>query len=214
MKWFVGLLVVVNAALFLWATGHNPGQPASASAYPVVSAESMRLLSEVRARTDSAAEGGADCARIGPFVNSAVASLAAQKLDAMSLRYNRRTVKSREIRAFRVFLGPFEGQSSLEAQRRLLDSGGIEDYYVKRDERNGVGIISLGLFSQREGAQALLDRLARNEVQARLRAEDRVLKPNYWLEINDPAVARDIPSELANASWGEKEAEVRRYKCP
>lgn len=213
MRWLVGLLVLFNAALFLWATGHDPGRPASASAYPVVSAESMRLLKEVKSDREVSANEDARCARIGPFVNSAVAALAAEKLDSMSLSFTRRTVKSREIRAFRVFLGPFESQSAIDAQERLLDAAKIEDYYVKHDEQGG-GIISLGLFAQSDGAEKLLNELSARDVQARLRTENRILEPSLWLEIDDPAVARGIPRELAQASWGEKGAQIRRYGCP
>jgi len=214
MKWLAGFLLVVNAALFLWATGHDSGRPASASAYPVVSAESMRLLSEVKSGDESAPGGQPRCVRIGPFVSSAVVALAAQKLEAMSLSYTRRTVKSREIRAFRVFLGPFQSASAIDTQRRLLDAAGVEDYYVKRSEQGGGGIISLGLFSQRDGAEVMRRKLSRKDIEAKLRTEQRILQPNFWLEINDSAVAREIPPELAGARWGEKEARARRYQCP
>lgn len=213
VKWVVGFLLVLNAGLFLWATGFESEGSDPAAAYPVVSAEGMRLLSEVKAGNESSADSGRRCLRIGPFEDSAVASLVAQKLDAMALEYSRLTVKSREIRAFRVFLGPFESPSAIQAQRQLLDAEGIEDYYVKQDDP-GAGIISLGLFSQREGAEALQRRLARDNIQSRLRAEDRVLEPNFWLEIDDPAVAGDVPPELHEAKWGEKEAKIRRYDCP
>lgn len=213
MKWLAGFLLLLNAALFLWATGHDPGRPTSAAAYPVVSAESMRLLSEVKARRESSGGEEPLCVRIGPFDSSAVVSLAAQQLDAMSLSYTRRTVKAREIRAFRVFLGPFQSESAITTQRRLLENAGVEDYYVKRLEDGG-GIVSLGLFSQREGAEIRQRQLDGKGVQAKLSTEQRVLDPNFWLEINDPEVAAEVPDELAGASWGEKAARARRYECP
>lgn len=213
MKWLAGFLLLLNAALFLWATGHDPGQPTSAAAYPVVSAESMRLLSEVKARRESSGDDKPLCVRIGPFDSSAVVSLAAQQLDAMSLSYTRRTVKAREIRAFRVFLGPFQSESAITTQRRLLENAGVEDYYVKRLEDGG-GIVSLGLFSQREGAEIRQRQLDAKGVEAKLRTEQRVLEPNFWLEVNDPGVAGGVPDELAGANWGEKSARARRYECP
>lgn len=213
MKWLVGFLCVINAALFLWATGHDPDGLEPASAYPVVNAENMRLLHELGEPGQGGEDSRGRCARIGPFVDSAVAALAGQKLDALSLSYSRRTVKSREIRAYRVFLGPFETRTGIEAQRRLLKADDIEDFYIKRDEQ-GAGIISLGLFSQRDGAEQLADRLSRLDMQVRIRAEDRTLKPRFWLEIDDPSLAREIPPELAEARWGERGARLRRYECP
>lgn len=212
MKWLAGFLLLLNAGLFLWATGHDPGRPGSASGYPVVSAESMRLVSEIKNQNQSTAENRPRCVHIGPFTSSAVVALAAQQLDAMSLSYTRRTVKAREIRAFRVFLGPFRSESAIDAQRRLLESAGVEDYYVKRDDEGG-GIISLGLFSQQAGAEVMRRKLAERDIEAKLATEEQVLEPNFWLEISDPAVAREIPPQLAGASWGEQEARVRRYEC-
>lgn len=213
MKWLAGFLLVFNAGLFLWATGHDPDRASPAGSYPVVNAEGMRLLSELGPEGLSAPNEGRRCVRIGPFSSSAVASLAAQKLDAMSISHSRRTVGSREIRAYRVFLGPFESDSAMEVQRRLLEAGGVEDYYVKPDTDGSPGIISLGLFSQRDGAEVMRRNLADDNVEAKLRTEERLLEPNFWLEIDDPAVADGTPRELAEASWGENDVRVRRYKC-
>lgn len=213
MKWLAGFLLLFNAGLFLWATGHDPDRSSPAGGYPVVNAEGMRLLSEVGPEDASAPDVGRGCVRIGPFSSSAVASLAAQKLDAMSIRYSRRTVGSREIRAYRVFLGPFESDSAMDVQRRLLESGGVEDYYVKPGSDGSGGIISLGLFSQRDGAEVMRRNLADDNIDARLRTEERVLEPNFWLEVDDPAVSGGTPRELAEASWGENDVRVRRYQC-
>jgi hypothetical protein len=208
MKWLVGILCLLNAGLFLWSSGHTP-----AAAYPVVNEDNMRLIREMQAGNRSSGQGEPRCARIGPFVDSSVAALAAQKLDSLSLGYNRRTVKSREIRAYRVFLGPFESSSAIEAQRRLLRRAGIEDFYLKRDAASG-DIISLGLFTQRNGAETLAAKLGRQDIQARIRPEERTLKPSFWLEIDSPVAVRNLPRELAGARWGEKGAALRRYDCP
>lgn len=213
MKWLAGFLLLFNAGLFLWATGHDPDRAGSSGSYPVVNAEGMRLLSEVAPEDTSAPDDGRRCVRIGPFSSSAVASLAAQKLDAMSISHSRRTVGSREIRAYRVFLGPFENDSAMDVQRRLLEAGGVEDYYVKPGSDGGGGIISLGLFSQRDGAEVMRRNLAEDNIEAKLRTEERLLEPNFWLEVDDPAVAGGTPGELAEASWGENDVRVRRYQC-
>jgi len=213
MKWLAGLLLLANVALFLWATGHDPARSRGASAYPVVNPEAMRLLSEVGQGPDKGSPDSGRCARIGPFVDSAVMSVAAQKLDALSLGYTRRTVKAREIRAYRVYLGPFQSRSAMQAQSSLLDAAGVDDYYPKSEE-NGARIISLGLFSQRDGARVLRQRMVSRDIPAKLRTEDRVLGSNFWLEIDNPEVAREIPDELSQARWGEKGARVRRYDCP
>lgn len=213
MKWLAGFLLLINAGLFLWATGHDPDRAGPSGSHPVVNAESMRLLNEVGLDDTAVPDDGQRCVRIGPFSSSAVASLAAQKLDAMSISHSRRTVGSREIRAYRVFLGPFDSDAAMEVQRRLLEAAGVEDYYVKPGSDGGGGIISLGLFSQRDGAEVMRRNLADDNIEAKLRTEERVLEPNFWLEVDDPAVAGGTPRELAEASWGENDVRVRRYQC-
>jgi len=211
MKWAVAALVLLNAALFLWATGFGPQSDGRSNAYPVISEESMRLVSEVAPGGDIPDESR--CARLGPFSSSAVASLAAQKLDAMGLSYSRRTVEAREIRAHRVYLGPFQDDAELADGRRELEARGLDDHYVKREDSGG-DIVSLGLFSRRTGALARMERLQEAGIEARLRSEDRLLAPDYWLEIDDPALADGLPAELRQVSWGDAAARIRPYACP
>lgn len=220
MKWFIALLLVLNLGLFLWATGHDPRTTASVAEYPAVNPEGMKLLSEMRsqqqektANEDEASPSSVFCVRIGPFVNSAMVSAASSKLNDLSLVHEQRTVKSRSIRAYRVFLGPFNTQTAVSAQRQLLNASGIIDHYIKREPEGG-DLVSLGLFSQRDGANLFMEKLENQGVAAKLRAEDRFLEPNFWLEINDSQIAANIPSDLAASDWGEERAKWRQFSCP
>lgn len=220
MKWIVGFLLVLNAGLFLWATGHRPDS--TEFIRPAVNAETMMLLTELappsRAPKEQPAAGQTTespfepvfCLRIGPFHDTGLAAQAEKELAARSLSFESRTVKAREIRAIRVYLGPFESSSQVQAQKKKLEENGITDFYVKR-EVGQPDIISLGLFSQSTGAEALAGDLGERGVSVETRAENRLLDPTYWLEFETNRATR---VELTSSDWGDKRTRLTEFPCP
>jgi cell division protein FtsN len=242
MKWIVGVLVLVNAGLFLWATGHKPST--TEFIRPTVNGETMMLLREMlpaqptvvitpvedtRKPEGDKLESGerpaeeqqqaaleqtpAICLRIGPFYDDKLAEKTGNRLKAMSLVVSSRTVKAREIRAYRVFLGPFESPSEIDKQRKELTDKGISDHYIKR-ETGQEDIISLGLFIQKTGAKSLVDQLKKKKVSARTKPEDRVMDSTTWLELKDTDADRNVQTELAAIkTWGDARARLSEYPC-
>ena len=210
-KWVVGVLALVNVALFLWATGHRSVSSASPEDFrQQVNAASMRLLRE---NALSAAESGkTPCFRVGPFYELNAVALASQKLDILKVPYGQRTIKERQLRAYRVFLGPYSTESAIEAQRGLLRENGITDLYLKR-EPGGTSLISLGLFSQRQGAEDFVRDLTRKRLPAQARAEERVLGPTFWLELEQSSANRAAENELRATRWGDPRAKLRPFPC-
>lgn len=207
MKWLVATLLVINAGMFLWATGHRPDS-AESFARNAVNPANMRLLGEVGG--DPSRE--AMCYRVGPFYDPNTVALASQKLGLLGIPYSQRAVKEREIRAYRVYLGPFNDDEALESERQRLRQSNVSDHHVRRDQREGT-VISLGLFSQRDAAQALVRELARKEMSARAREEKRVLGPTFWLELEDEKANDRARDGLRNAKWGDPRARLRRSPC-
>jgi len=234
MKWIVGVLVLVNTGLFLWATGHKPST--TEFIRPTVNGETMMLLSEMLPAQPTVvitpatgvrlAEGGAQeqqpaaavqipsiCLRVGPFYDESQAQQTADRLNAMSLVVSTRRVKAREVRAYRVFLGPFETRSEIDQQRKDLNSKGITDHYVKR-ESGQQDIISLGLFTQKTGASSLIDQLKEKKVLSKSKPEDRVLAPTTWLELKDTEANLEAQADLAAIkSWGDNRTRLSEYPC-
>jgi len=241
MKWIVGVLVLVNAGLFLWATGQRPSS--TEFIRPTVNGETMMLLSEMLPAQPTAVvtpvmdkqepevnqqprgeqqveqqpvladQPPSLCLRIGPFYDKKLAEKTENRLQSMSLLVSSRTVKAREIRAYRVFLGPFETRSEIDRLRKELISKGIKDHYVKR-ESGQKDIISLGLFIQKSGAKSLVDQLKRNNVPARSKPEDRVMDPTIWLELKDTAANQKVQPELAAINtWGDARTRLSEYPC-
>lgn len=242
MKWVVGILLVLNAGLFLWAYGKRPAT--TDYIRPTVNGETMMLISEmqpakstveitpVKSTTapdgDSAISGeerteevqqpvvervSPFCLRVGPFYEENQAERTKERLMSMSLVVNSREVQARAIRAYRVYVGPFDTRKELDAQRSELNSKGIRDHYVKRDPGKE-DIISLGLFTQKTGANSLIDQLQEKGVIALSETEDRLLDPTYWLELTDSKANRKMHPELSVVkSWGDSRTKLTEYPC-
>lgn len=242
MKWIVGVLLLLNAGLFMWAYGKRPD--ATEYIRPTVNGETMMLISEMQPARSTVvitpAKGASEpesepatvgeplpedtqqvavnvvppfCLRVGPFYDENLAEQTKERLRAMSLAVNTRTVQAREIRAYRVFLGPFETREGMGAKLKELNEKGIRDHYVKRNPGEK-DIISLGLFTQQTGAESLKDQLLQKGVEAKSETEARLLDPSFWLELTDSAANRKSHSELATvSSWGDNRTKMAEFPC-
>ncbi len=207
MKWVFGMLLVLNVGLYLWATGHRQS---GASIRPTINFQGMRLIGE-RGR---GADPGADdvCYRIGPFADRQESAKAITLLTDLSVRFSELTVSKREVRAYRVYLGPFTDPEQTARQRGMLHDNGISDYYIKRDSV-GEEVISLGLFSQRRAAENFVRSLAETGIIAKHRAEDRILGPTYWLELTGLHTTADALRGLRDGRWEGDRARLRAFPC-
>lgn len=218
MKWVFGILLLCNVGLYLWTYGHRPDSVQLVRA--PVSGETMMLLSEMApAKSDTAMETAGEqpieqvyCLRIGPFFDISLASESGDQLAKLSLPFEARSVKAREIRAYRIYLGPFTTPAAVQAQRALLSENGITDHYVKR-QPGEQDIISLGLFIQSAGAEALMSELEAKDIVAQIRTEDRTLEPTYWLELRDSRANRESQSRLATVDWGDARTKLSEFPC-
>lgn len=211
MKWVFGLLLVLNVALVLWATGQERHRwsdvPASS---PAVNPANMRLLTEkVQISRDAAST---TCMHIGPFEAEINAAKAARQLDAKQIAYLSRTIKERKVRAYRVYLGPFDSPSAADTARRQLRSRDVAQYYLF-EEAGGDAAISLGLYSQQTTAERYIKELATKEIIAKWRPEDRKLRVSYWLELNDPRSVDALQDELRAVDWIDPIAQLRPTPC-
>ena len=226
MKWIAGILLLCNAGLFLWNFGTRPD--ATEFVRPPVNGETMMLLSEMmpaqsapRKQTKKQPENATAvelpveptlCLRIGPFHDINEVTDSGDRLKQLSLPFESRTVKAREIRAYRVYIGPFSNQQAIEVQRQLLNESGVTDHYVKR-QAGEKDIISLGLFSQNTGADALVRDLKSKTVTALTRVEERTLSSTHWLELRDSKANRAARAQLSSLEWGDERTKLSEFPC-
>ncbi len=208
MKWLFFSLVLVNVALYLWATGHpDSGPDAAQAAQRQVNERSMTLLSE---RGDAGGTGGQVCMRIGPFLTQSTFADASRALGEMGLNFNRTAVSARKLKTWRVYLdAPGDETAALGALEKKLAEMEVDHY---RFEDNGVEYLSVGLFSQSSDARNFVSRMRENGIETTYRPELRTLGPLRWIEV-EKLPDRHAREQLEAQTWGDALASVTSFPC-
>ena len=257
MKWIAALLLIVNVAVYLVASGRQISETGqNSNNVPDVNKEGMLLLSETSIKSSGIAESTTGvsldpiegeelaeddqlpsaliqtedsiseseltqlevaeaqpaatqmCYRIGPFKKENSWAFAQTWMDENSVQYNHITSDSRELRAVRVYLGPFNSESATDAEVQKLKSKAL-DHFVYKVE-NGLIRISLGYFTQEELADKFLSYLDSIGIEAKSQPEYRKLGPHNWLEI---PVENINQSQLVQRDWQESSVNISKIQC-
>lgn len=218
MKWFVAVFLVLNTGVFLWEkASFSAQQDDNFAPRPDVRPESMDLLSESNATLKASASFQSSirasvCFRVGPFTNQETLADATGKLDLVQVDYRATTAKSRNIRAYRVFLGPFDTEQRLNNVRQELDRTGIRDHYLIRENESRL-LLSLGLFSQQASAQKFVESMQDKKLEATTRQEMRSLGERHWIEIDGSQQNAETIEKLKRLQWDEQRAKLREVPC-
>ncbi|MEM9383772.1 MAG: hypothetical protein AAGA68_01825 [Pseudomonadota bacterium] len=130
----------------------------------------------------------AQCASVGPFLDLAGAAEFAAAVRARGLEPGQRRLASDVWVGYSVMLPPLPSREAARATASALREAGVEDLYIEPggDLRNA---ISLGLFSQRDGAdrhaKAIRDLGFEPEIRDRTRTADV-----YFVDFEVPAGKR------------------------
>ena len=149
--------------------------------------------------------------RIGPFSTADTSSRASRSLINAGFGFTRDAVSARELRNFRVYLGPFTTQAAKETAARRLEQQGLD--YDEYEDKEGVLLSVAGLFSEGEAAGAYVAELKDTGLDAKARYEVRTLGPWRWLEVAD-VVTDDRRTTLREIDWGDAKAQVTGVPCP
>jgi hypothetical protein len=209
MKWIFLVLVLCNIWLYLWVNGHQTDSATPITGNEIeINVQGMELVHERQARRTD--EQIFECMRIGPFSTADTFSRASRILINEGFGFTRDMVSARELRSFRVYLGPFTTQAAKEtAVRRLMQQG--LDYYEYEDKEGELLSVG-GLFSEGEAAGAHVAELKGAGLDAKARSEVRTLGPWRWLEVAD-AVTEDRRDTLRGIEWGDVKAKVTGVPC-
>ena len=199
--------MIANVALYLWVTGH----PSQIGTRPVPSLESVNLITMQLLEEDdmSRSSTAAHCARLGPFATEDTYLRAQQLLNNAGFGYTREIVNARELRVFRVFMGPFN--SDRELHSASVDLRQLHyDPYVHEDSQGQ--LLTVQMFSQPEAAGRFVSDLAVGGIQAEARLETRTLGPLRWLELSD--VRTETQREkLRQMPWRDAMTKVSMMPC-
>lgn len=206
MRWLLLLLVVLNLLFYI----HNlqaPKHLTKTAALPeMVSTSGIRLLSEAatpgrRVQAQPPA-GEATCLFLGGFDDESLASALRQRLLSQDIASELQGVDAAAGIDYWVYLPPLVSRQASLRQLRELQSRNIDSYIITvGDLSNG---ISLGIFSRKDSAESVVNRLREVDYQALIRELPRVQR-KYWVRVETEsrprledrllqALARDFPS--------------------
>lgn len=175
--------------------------PAAATGAPPVSAPGLATV--------PSAVAALACATYGPFTGGAVAQ-AADRLRQLGLTSEQHSIPGKAKLGYWVYLPPFSSRKEADAAAAMLRKRGVTDIYVVTDEANR-NAISLGVFSQREGAVERVKQMKKIGFKPAL-AERFRDEPRYWLDARGAASA--LPGAEAFKDLGEESAPIGKASAP
>jgi hypothetical protein len=148
------------------------------------------------------------CYRLGPFKKQETWQAATEWMGQNNYEFRQVTSDSRELRAVRVYLGPFDTIISAQSSVAQLKEKNLDHFVYLID--NEQARISLGYFTQEELAAKFLTYLQSIEVDAKSQPEYRRLGPFNWMEI--PAAGVD-QNRVSTHDWIEPSVEFSKIEC-
>lgn len=188
------------------ATKPSPGKPAPDADSTAPAAANGTLRPAVVAPTPII-RADLLCYRIGPFKKEADWRAANRWMRSRQFDYQVVRSESREMRAVRVYLGPFDSRAAARPVMNKLEDRGIE-HFINLGER-GLVRVSLGYFTQDALAVKFIAHLLSQGVEASSRPEYRAMGPFDWMEAS-VATRRDL---LLSHNWPGKGVAVLEIDC-
>jgi len=159
----------------------------------------------------AADESSADwsCYRIGPFKDLSLWRTAQDWVTDRGLGYQPVRSESRELRAVRVYVGPFASISAAQPAIENLKQRELDHFVYLKD--GGEARISLGYFTQEELAVKFVDYLVSQQIEAKSQPEYRTLGPFDWMDVKISSGARGV---LLSRDWGSDVTTIDEQPCP
>lgn len=186
MRWLFLLLVVLNLLYFVYEKQREPWRTqATMTAGPVLqSASGLRLLSESvdsLPRNEEVDSTQAEvCLFLGGFDDETTAAALQQRLLSLDIPAAVQSVDATAGVDYWVYLPPLVSRQASLRQLRELQSRNIDSYIITvGDLSNG---ISLGIFSRRDSAESVVERLKRLDYSASIRELPRVHR-KHWVRV-------------------------------
>lgn len=209
MPWIFLCLMLANTAYLGWAFATSSGgaSPASGTGQFEQQGASVALLSERPAPAPSPAPADTGlketaqveqvvaevrCLNVGPFQSELAAHKFARSLRSQghSVRLEKRRMNERD---YWVFIPAFTNRQKAEEKLRDLRAKGIEGFVVR--EGVFVNSVSLNHFSQRDLAQAFLEKMQAEGVSAEYR---EIIKAGhaFWVYLSPKDATVDMRNEV------------------
>ena len=216
------LLILANFGILAWHRWYELPEEAGQPPAPALAGKPLQLASELSpaekkalAAADAeeatppasagttaapaAGSGALACAAYGPFPSDDAVQQGETRLKPLGLTVSEHLVPGKSKQGYWVYLPPFGSKKEADLAASLLKRRGVADIYVVTDEANR-NAISLGVFSQKSGAQDRQKAMKKLGYHA-LMAERFRDEPRYWLDARGlvgALPAADVFKDLAD----------------
>lgn len=201
-------LAMVDVDLVEVDTNEDVNITVTEEAVPDSSSEPSEETQEGREIVLAAPPGQFSCYRVGPFKDKSIWQGARQWVTDQGLEFVAVRSESRELRAVRVYVGPFDSINAAQQDVDRLDNKELDFFVYLRD--NGEARISLGYFTQEELAAKFVDYLATQDIEAKSQPEYRTLGPFDWMDIKAKSTSR---WDLLERDWQDAGVKVTERQC-
>jgi len=151
---------------------------------------------------------GLSCYRIGPFKSGSIWSRANSWVQSQDISITPVRSESRELRAVRVYVGPFESIAAAQGDVEALKQKELDYFVYLRDDNQAR--ISLGYFTQEELSIKFVDYLKTQNIEAKSQPEYRTLGPYDWMDVEIEGERRGL---ILDREWGDEEVLTVEREC-
>jgi hypothetical protein len=215
-------LLFANLAYFAWAHWIDAPRPVPENA-AFAKLPRLKLRNEVVQPAPGAAPesmqrialnasaGAGSCVSIGPFGDIGSSARAAAVLKDKGFDPRQRAVAGETSDGFWVYVGGLKTESQVDRVRQDLVFHGITDARAMADAGAAERRISVGLFSEREGADKRAKQVQHLGLKAEV-AERKLPVSMYWVDVTPPFENSSVPiDDLLVEGVGSK---VGVQACP
>jgi len=193
MKWALGILLGLNAIVFLMAMFANDGGSGDSTTTLPEGVKPITLLAQTNRQV------GSVCFNLGPVDPDIATGEIGPLLGEQNITARLLTEPARTVSAFRVLMSP-ESDEQIATMGEQLKRAGIESYYQTRS-KTGETILSIGVFTYEKTAQDLAASLANNGLAASYAHESLEYPQRYWLNLDaelDERVFRQVRNKTGS----------------
>jgi hypothetical protein len=213
VKWLIGVLLLLNVAVFMWGSWYKSVPPgAVVKARPPVNADTIRPLRPLAppkaGSADEVLQDGPLCISLGPFASEDQASTALTTAEHLGVSNASPEHRVETTTSYRVYLPSLPSRKLAERKRAQLTELGFKEHYII-DEPGRENAVSLGVFAVEKNAAALVRALAEKGVSAKQEAVTNA-QTTYWLK---GEIDRKQLSRLRQQGWSDARARLSWQAC-
>ena len=217
LKWFVLGLLLCNGIYFVWQYNLQTSTiPVSGAAPTAVEGSRLVLVRESAGRDVTAPPANASehpiaiCHMIGPFKEKISAHQVQDRLRALDIGVNTYQINIPDKPDYWVYLGPMRSHKEALDMLRELQTKKVDSFLIADGELvNGV---SLGFFTKKELAQAVLKQRREQGYDAKLKDVPRFTQ-ELWEVFADEQYAKFSDELWRQIKAGTQGVELRKNSC-